>query len=133
MVKKHKFGQKHKYMYVKNFDAPAYKNYIFLGFFLVFFDWEPLQITDSVKNQFKKLFLLLKLAMYCMYQYKVDKILKGSLDLYPSQSPSVKIQIMGGKVCLRRKGTMLLGIINKLLKTKKLLTSPSNVLPYYFK
>ena len=30
---------------------------------------------------------------------KVDKILKGSLDSIQSPSPSVKIQIMGGKVC----------------------------------
>ena len=62
---------------------------------------------------------------------KVEKILKGSLDLIPS--PSMKIQIMGGKVCLRCKGKTLLGIVNKLLKTKSLLTSPSNVLPYYLK
>ena len=39
---------------------------------------------------------------------KVEKILKGSLDLIPSPSPSMKIQIMGGKVCLRRKGKTLL-------------------------
>ena len=58
---------------------------------------------------------------------KVEKILKGSLDLIPS--PSVKIQIMGGKVCLRCKGKTLLGGVNKLLKTKSLLTSPSNVFP----
>jgi hypothetical protein len=58
---------------------------------------------------------------------KVEKILKGSLDSIPS--PSVKIQIMDGKVCLRYKGKTLLGIVNKLLKTKSLLTSPSNVLP----
>ena len=31
---------------------------------------------------------------------KVEKILKGSLDSIPSPSPSVKIKIMGGKVCL---------------------------------
>ena len=31
----------------------------------------------------------------------VKKILKGSLDSIPSPSPSVKIQIMEGKVCLR--------------------------------
>ena len=37
---------------------------------------------------------------------KVGKILKGSLDSIPS--PSVKIQIMGGKVCLRCKGKTLL-------------------------
>ena len=43
---------------------------------------------------------------------KVEKILKGALDLIPS--PSVKIQIMGGKVCLRCKGKTLLGIVNKV-------------------
>jgi len=45
---------------------------------------------------------------------KVEKILKGSLDLIPSPSPSVKIQIMGGKVCLRRKGKTLLGVVKKV-------------------
>jgi hypothetical protein len=34
---------------------------------------------------------------------------------------------------LRCKGKTLLGIVNKLLKTKKLLTSPNSVLPYYLK
>ena len=62
---------------------------------------------------------------------KVEKILKGCLDLIPS--PSVKIQTVGGKVCLRCKGKRLLGVVNKLLKTKSLLTSPSNVLPNYLK
>ena len=62
---------------------------------------------------------------------KVENILKGSLDSIPSPSHSVKIQIMSGKVCLRCKGKTLLGVINKLLQTKKLLTSPCNVLPYY--
>ena len=60
--------------------------------------------------------------------FKVEKVLKGSLDSI--SSPSVKVQIMGGKVCLRCKGKTLLGIVNKLLKTNSLLTSPSNVLPY---
>jgi hypothetical protein len=49
---------------------------------------------------------------------KVEKVLKGSLDLIPSPSPSVKIQVIGGKVCLRCKGKTLLGIVKKLLKTK---------------
>ena len=62
-----------------------------------------------------------------------EKILEGSLDLIPSPSPSVKIQIMVGKVCLRCKGKILLGVVNKRLKTKSLLTSPINVLPYYLK
>jgi hypothetical protein len=64
---------------------------------------------------------------------KEEQILKGSLDSTPSPSPSVKIQIMGGKVSLRCKGKTLLGSVNKLLKIKKMLTSPSNVLPYYLK
>jgi hypothetical protein len=50
---------------------------------------------------------------------KVEKILKGSPDSIPSSSPSVKIQIMSGKVCLRCKGKTLQGVVNKLLKTKK--------------
>jgi hypothetical protein len=48
---------------------------------------------------------------------KVQTILKGSLVSIPSPSPSVKIQFMGGKVCLRRKDKTLLGVVNKLLKT----------------
>jgi hypothetical protein len=40
---------------------------------------------------------------------KVEKILKGSLDLIPSPSPSVEIQIMGRKVCLRCIGKTLRG------------------------
>ena len=55
---------------------------------------------------------------------KVENMLKGSLDSIPSPSPSVKIQIMGVKVCLWCKGKTLLG-------SNSLLTSPSNVLPYY--
>ena len=35
---------------------------------------------------------------------KLENILKDSLDLISSPSYSVKIQIMGWKVCLRRKG-----------------------------
>ena len=64
---------------------------------------------------------------------KVEKILKDSLDSIPSPSSSVKIQTMGGKVCLRCKGKTLTGDVNKFLKTKNLLTSPSNVLSYYLK
>ena len=58
---------------------------------------------------------------------KVKKISKGSLNSI--SSPSVKIQIMGGKVCLWCKGKKLLGVVNNFLKTNSLLTSPSNVLP----
>ena len=32
------------------------------------------------------------------HEFKIETILKGSLDSIPSPSPSVKIQIMGGKV-----------------------------------
>ena len=50
-----------------------------------------------------------------MTSSKVETILKGSLVSIPSPSPSVKIQIMGGKVCLRCKGKTLLGVVNKIL------------------
>ena len=72
------------------------------------------------------------LALIDQLIINVEKILKGSLDLIPSLSPSVKIQIMG-RVSLRCKGKTLFGIVNKPLKTKSLLTSPSNVLPYHLK
>ena len=63
------------------------------------------------------------------FEVKVEKILKGSLDSIPSPSPSGKIQIMGGKVCLRCKGKILLGVF----VFKSLLTSPCNVLPLHLK
>ena len=50
---------------------------------------------------------------------KVEKILKGRLDLISSPSPSVKIQIMGRKVYLSHEGQTLLDVVNKLLKNKK--------------
>ena len=68
-----------------------------------------------------------------MSTFKVEEILEGCLDSIPSPSPSVKIQIMGGKFCLRCKGKTLLGVVNKLFKAKSLFTSRSNVLPYYLK
>ena len=58
---------------------------------------------------------------------KVEKIFKDSLDSIPS--PSVQIQIMVGKVCLRRKSKTLMGIVNKLFVSKSLLTTAKNVLP----
>ena len=56
-----------------------------------------------------------KIGVHEIKPFKVEKILKGSLDSIPS--PSVKIQIMGGKVCLRCNGK----------------TSSRNGLPYYLK
>ena len=63
-----------------------------------------------------------KLTLKCLLTYvpKVEKILKVSLYSIPSPLPSVKIQIMGEKVCLMCKGKTLLGFVNKLLKTKTL-------------
>ena len=65
----------------------------------------------------------------CSVPIKVEKILKGSLDLILSPSTSGRIQIMG----LSCKGRSLLVFVNKLLKTKSLLISPSNVLLSYHK
>ena len=53
----------------------------------------PFMINDFLRNpHFKRL------------AHKVEKILKSSLDSIPSPSSSVKILIVGGKVCLRCKG-----------------------------
>ena len=67
------------------------------------------------------------------FPIKVEKILKGNLDSILSPSPSMKIQVMGGKICFRYKGETLMGVVNKLLKTKSLLTTHSNVLPLCLK
>ena len=45
----------------------------------------------------KYLFENLRLAETQHATSKVEKILEGSLNLIPSPSPSLKIQIMGGK------------------------------------
>ena len=52
-------------------------------------------------------------------EVKVEKILSGSLDSIPSPSPLVKIQIIGGKICLRCKDETLLGGVNKLFYLQK--------------
>ena len=88
------------------------------------------KIEDDNRSAHLQIF---KFLSYVKVDIKVGKILKGSLDSIPSPSPSVKIQIMGGKVCWSCKGKTLLDVVNKHLKTKSLLTSPSNVLPYYLK
>ena len=64
-----------------------------------------MQVTDAVKVLYAlrkdeesvsgQVFFTLAIVV------KVEKILKDSLDLIPSPSTSVKIQIMGGKVFLR--------------------------------
>ena len=51
-----------------------------------------------------------------MLLFKVEKILKGSLDSILSPSPSVKIQIMGGKICFSCKAETLLGVLPLCLK-----------------
>ena len=84
-------------------------------------------LADSFRNN-ASLFSVQKQG-YANPPLKVKKILEGSLDSIPSPSPSVKIQIMGGKVCSRWKGKTLLG-----WKQKVCWHPPaSNVLPYYLK
>ena len=62
---------------------------------------------------------------------KIENIFEGTLNSI--SSPSVKIQIIGRKVCMRCKGKTLLVIVNEFTKRKSLLTSPGNPLPYYYK
>ena len=83
-------------------------------------------------NDLKKIFIVTSITYLKKYSlFKVEKILKGSWDWIPSPSPSVKIQIMDGKICFRCKGKTLLGDVNKLCILKSLLTTSSNVLPYH--
>ena len=49
---------------------------------------------------------------------KVEKILKGSLNLVPSPFTSMTTQIMGGKVFLRCEGKTLLDVVSKLFISK---------------
>ena len=97
-------------------------------------EWWELKVElseSSISNRFVISYSFLIKFDHFRKPFKVEKILEGSLDSIPPPSPSVKIQIMSSNTCLRCKGKTLLGVVNKLLKTKNLLTSPSNVLPYY--
>ena len=86
--------------------------------------------TDFMFGKMPNLFFCLH---FCTKYCKVEKILKGSLDSIPSPSPLVKIQIIGRKIWLMCKGKTLLGVVNILLETKRLLTTPGNVLLLHLK
>ena len=60
------------------------------------------------------------LSLYSKVLCKAETILKSILNLFSSPSPSLIIQIMDGKVCLRCEGKALLGVVNKLLKKRSL-------------
>ena len=71
-------------------------------------------------------------GLYRVNLFLVEKILKGSLDSIPSPSPSnsnygqeslLEVEKQNIAVCCKQ----------KLLKNNSMLTSPSNVLPYYLK
>ena len=79
----------------------------------------------------EKNYLLAVVSLFSVVHESIEKIKKGSLNSIPS--PSVKIQIMGGKLSLRCISKTLLGDVNKLFVLKSLLTTPNNVLPYYLK
>ena len=49
----------------------------------------------------KKIIIFQKKTISISFFVKVEKVLKGSLDWIPSPSPSVKIQIINGKVYSR--------------------------------
>ena len=70
--------------------------------------------------------------VWANFYHKVEKFLKGSMDSISSPFALMKIQIMGGKVCLRCKGKTLLGIVIKLFVFKNLLTTSSDVLSLHF-
>ena len=61
-------------------------------------------VVRSVSSSFSIPVIVFEPAKNEKNSGKVENILKGSLNLISSPSPSVEIQIMGGKVCLRCKG-----------------------------
>ena len=73
------------------------------------------------------------LHAYLAGQSKVEKILEDSLDSIPSPSPSVKNQIIGGKVYLRVIRQNIAGWCQQNFVFKSLLTTPRNVLPLHLK
>ena len=85
-----------------------------------------LRLEGKKKSVLKTIITLRFMHCICNYSLvkklliKLEKISKGSLDLIPS--PSVKIQIMGGKVYSSWIVKIFLGAVNKLF-----------VLPYYLK
>ena len=76
----------------------------------------PLPAIQQTSNRSKNVRKVPR--QFCLF-FKVENILKGRLDTIPSPSPSVKIQIMGSKLCLRCKGKTLLGVVNILLKSNE--------------
>ena len=76
----------------------------------------PLFDCNDVSKIFLEMPKNLKHAIACIVSFKVENFLKGGLDLIPSPSTSMEIQIMGWTVCLKCKGKTLLGVVNKLLE-----------------
>ena len=94
--------------------------------FCWFLDWR-LFLWPRFSKEFYRTCNVWALALgFQLYLWvKVENISKGSLDSNPSPSPSVKIQIMDRKGCLRCKGKTLLGDVNKHFVSKYyLLTLP---------
>ena len=92
---------------------PQRKTFVFCELILTKFEfWETIFIMK------KTIFMFLKVILIQILD-RLESFFKDNLDVIPSTPPSVKIQIMGGKVCLRRRGKKLLGAIKKLLKTKR--------------
>ena len=75
----------------------------------------------------KTIFMFLKVILIQILD-RLESFFKDNLDVIPSTPPSVKIQIMGGKVCLRCKVKTLLGDVSQFFVFKSLLTMRSDVL-----
>ena len=75
--------------------------------------------------------LLYKVHLITML-YKVEKILKGCQNSISSPSPSLKIQIMCGKVCLRCKGkTLLAGCCQQTFERKTFVDNGQQCFAFY--
>ena len=96
---------------------------------LIFLLEMGIRFSNKVYNLIKKVVMYWS-TLPVLVSFEIDHL--ASLVLFwiknqiPILSPSVKIQIMGGKVCLMGKGKTLLFVY------KCLLTTPSNVWPFTF-
>ena len=118
----------------KNKTKKNINNFIFI-LLLAFtrLDLEDLHLTiQQCSKWMVPMDLRLPLQLWVLTVVKVENVLKGSLDLMPS--PSVKIQIMGGRVSLWFKGkTKFVDITQQCFALLPQVNLPDNNLNFHWR
>ena len=111
------------------------KTHTFKGQIKLKADWHGLDSPKKWMNKFVLFTFLLFTAnkKKCLFDFWENLNCFQFYLTFSIPSPSMKIQNMGGKVCLWCKDKTLLGISNKLFIFIILLTTHSNVLPLHIK